>query len=95
MSQAQYKVLASFPPFGGSFELGGVVPGMYPGEARTVVAHAGETITPEGMVPEVHVKFADGMGWLSQFVTTEVKQVTRGMGRGASRPLPSRGGGWL
>jgi hypothetical protein len=95
VSQAQYKVLASFPPFGGSFELGGVVPGMYPGEARTVVAHAGETITPEGMVPEVHVKFADGMGWLSQFVTTEVKQVTRGMGRGASRPLPSRGGGWL
>ncbi len=51
VSQAQYGVLSgmigNLPPFGGSFLTGGVVPGMA-GEARTIIAHGGESVVPAG-----------------------------------------------
>ena len=91
VSQAQYKALQSTPPFGGSFAQGGVVPGPA-GAPRVIVAHGGE---PVGMTPTVHIHFADGMGWLQQFVSVQVQNGTRGQSVGAMRiaGLPgSRGG---
>lgn len=59
---AQYDVLQNFPPYGGSFADGGIVPGPL-GVPRTVIAHGGETITPPEAAgpPNVIVQFADGM----------------------------------
>jgi hypothetical protein len=96
VSQLQYGVLSKLPAFGGHFARGGVVPGL-PGEPRTIIAHGGETVLRQGAgsVPQVHVNFADGMGWLKQFVGVEVKRGTRGSARDAYRTLPGRGGGQL
>ena len=91
VSQAQYAVLQQTPPFGGSFQTGGVVPGPA-GAPRVIVAHGGETV---GGQPQVHIHFADGMGWLQQFVSVQVQNGTRGQSVGAMRiaGLPgSRGG---
>lgn len=51
VSQQQYKVPASMPPYGGSFAAGGIVPGPA-GAPRTVIAHGGE---PIGMTSAMHV----------------------------------------
>lgn len=93
VSQDQYKVLANLPPFGGSFASGGIVPGP-PGAPRLVVAHGGEGIGAPGGA-QVHMHFANGMEWLKNYVRAEIKQETRNMTRGPSRPIPSRGGGLL
>ena len=54
VSQQQYGVLQNLPPFGGSFAAGGMVPGP-PGAARTVIAHGGEFISPNGGSQELHI----------------------------------------
>ncbi len=50
-----------------------------------------------GAVPSVHsnvnVNVSDGMGWLRQFIRTEVNSETRRMAKGG--PLPGRGGGLI
>ena len=54
VSQAQYAALASTPPFGGHFAQGGVVPGPI-GAPRVIVAHGGETVSPQANVSvELH-----------------------------------------
>jgi hypothetical protein len=92
VSQAQYKVLANFPPFAGHFDAGGIVPGPW-GAARTAIVHGGEVISPAGAMPQVSVHVADGMGWLKQFIRVEFKENSRGVARPVGTPLPSRGGG--
>ncbi len=92
VSQRQYQVLADLPPFGGSFASGGIVPGP-PGAPRLVIAHGGEGIG--NLNTKVDLHFANGMEWLKGFVRAEIKQETRNMTRGPSRPIPSRGGGLL
>lgn len=94
VSQAQYKALQNFPDFGGSFSEGGIVPGPL-GSSKLIEAHGGEVVSKAGATPELHLHFANGMEWLRGMIRVEVKQSTRGMGRSASRPLPSRGGGQL
>jgi hypothetical protein len=98
VSERQFKVLRDstdlLPPYGGSFKTGGVVPGPV-GEARTVIAHAGEVITPpnaggDGVTVELH--FADGMQWLEQFVDVRVNQGMRSAARSGARVLPGRSG---
>jgi hypothetical protein len=81
-------------PYGGSFATGGVVPG-YAGEARTIIAHGGETVTPAGGGGNVHVNVANGMGWLSHFIDARITTNTRSSVRRASRRLPSAGGGLI
>jgi hypothetical protein len=93
VSQAQYKVLGQLPRFGGHFAEGGIVPG-YLGEPRMVVAHGGEEILKAGGNRySAHVHVADGMGWLKDLISVEVRRHERGQAVAASRPLPSRGGG--
>ena len=58
--RSQMPTFAAFAraPFGGSFADGGTVPGP-PGAARTIIAHGGETVVPEGGQPitfELHVE---------------------------------------
>jgi hypothetical protein len=88
VANAQFGVLKQWqqtmPPFGGSFADGGIVPGPA-GSPRTIIAHGGETV---GGAPVVHVNFANGMGWLEQFVDVRVEQGTRTSARLASRKLP-------
>lgn len=43
VSQAQTKILAGFPAYGGAFAEGGVVPGPA-GAPRTIIAHGGESV---------------------------------------------------
>lgn len=62
---AQYGAFANLP----KFHKGGVVPGPI-GQERPIMALGGE---PVGMpAPQVNITFADGMGWLKQFVKVEV-----------------------
>lgn len=92
VSQAQYSVLSSLPPFGGSFATGGIVPGPE-GAARMILAHGGETVTPKAAAtPHVSVHFAEGMSWLKEFVDVRVDGKSQRTSRRASRPLPSAGG---
>lgn len=90
-SEAQFDVFRNFPPYGGEFAEGGSVPGPV-GAPRTIVAHGGELVlNPDqqaGLVPEVHVHIADGMGWLRQFVRVEARQTSRDEARRAARGLP-------
>ncbi len=94
VSQQQYKVLATLPPFGGSFATGGMVPGPV-GAARLAVVHGGETVHPVGASSDVHLHFAPGTEWLRDFVRVEVEHQGRRAGRAFYTPLPSRGGGHL
>jgi hypothetical protein len=90
----QYQVLINFPPYAGAYATGGVVPGP-PGAPRTIIAHGGETVLPQGAAPEVHIHFAPGTEWLRDFLRTEVRQQTRKIAMGASNPVPSLGGGLI
>jgi hypothetical protein len=109
VSQAQYGVLSEalgdLPPFGGSFATGGVVPGTL-GEARTIIAHGGERVTPPGADdspadtrPVVHqVIVEDGAvdpRKIRVIAADEVRSQTRHASRLAGRRLPSQGGGGL
>lgn len=82
-------------PRAGSFAGGGVVPGPI-GAPRAAIVHGGEVITDPsngGGRVDVHLHFADGMGWLRQFVRVEVRDENRGIARAAGRALPFGGGG--
>lgn len=95
VSERQFQVLRDFPPYGGSFATGGVVPGP-PGEPRTIIAHGGETITPEGQAGgdvQVILNVAPGMEWLRQFIQVETRRTTRSDARTGARVLAGRGGG--
>jgi hypothetical protein len=100
VSQRQYAVLANLPPYGGSFATGGMVPGAL-GEARTIIAHGGEVITPVGggaataATPHVHVNFTGETAWLKKFVNVEIHNASRVQGRQVNKALPGRGGGVL
>lgn len=67
-----------FAPFAGSFDKGGTVPGPV-GSPQMALVHGGETITPpDAGTPgdagvQVHLHFANGMEWLSEFVSAEVR----------------------
>jgi hypothetical protein len=83
----------SLPPYGGSFQQGGIVPGPL-GAPKTIVAHGGEEVgLPSSN--DVHLHFANGMEWLKDYVSAEVADSTRGMARRAARMMPGRGGGVL
>jgi hypothetical protein len=83
----------SLPPYGGSFQQGGIVPGPL-GAPKTIVAHGGEEVgLPSSN--DVHLHFANGMEWLKDYISAEVQDSTRGMARRASRLMPGRGGGVL
>lgn len=98
VSQDQYRTLSDIgdlPPFGGSFLTGGVVPGA-PGEARTVIAHGGETITPPdaGQVHEHNVILTPKVRGLSleNLIDVRVEHKTRNMARGAKVRPGARAG---
>jgi hypothetical protein len=99
VSERQFKVLRDstdlLPPYGGSFKTGGVVPGPV-GEARTIIAHAGEVITPpnaggDGVTVELH--FADGMR-VARAVRRRPRQrrACASAARSGARVLPGRSG---
>lgn len=94
VSERGFDVLKNFPPYGGQFATGGVVPGPT-GVARTVIAHGGERITPPSQTsgePHVYIKFADGMGWLEKFVSVRVDRGTRRDATRGRRVMPGRAG---
>jgi hypothetical protein len=97
VAERQFDVLRGLPPYGGSFDTGGVVPGPV-GAARTIIAHGGETVVPGGDGGSigdvtVHNHFAPGMEWLERYVDTRIERKGRSASRGATRALPGRGGG--
>lgn len=99
VSQAQYKVLQALPPFGGSFALGGIVPGAL-GEPRTIIAHGGEEISQAGSRAgqghTFHVIVQDGAvdaNRIKVIANGEAQKVTRKIARAAGVGLPGRGGG--
>lgn len=97
VSQAQYGVLndftRGFPPFGGSFDKGGVVPGQL-GEPRMILAHGGEVVTPPERLNGVHVVVEDNrIRVYHNGVEQEVEKVTGRQARKAGRRLPGAGGG--
>jgi hypothetical protein len=98
LSQAQYKVLEQLPPFGGSFAMGGIVPGPV-GAARMVEAHGGETISPPGSgggSTAHYVIVEDGAvdpNKIRVIAGDEYEKRGRKTARRVSRGLPSRGGG--
>lgn len=61
-------------PYVGSFGSGGYVPGP-DGAPALATVHGGEHIGPGP--PEVHVNVADGMEWLKDFVSIEIKESNR------------------
>lgn len=81
------------PPFGGSFALGGMVPGPL-GEARTVIAHGGERITGPDDGSHVRVSVTDERVrvWHND-VEQIVQNTTRTAARHARRRLPGNAGG--
>jgi hypothetical protein len=98
VSERQFKVLRDsadlLPPYGGSFATGGVVPGPA-GEARTIIAHAGEVITPpdgggDGMT--VVLEFRNGLEALAPYIDARVERGMRGAARTGARVLPGRSG---
>lgn len=93
VSQLQYDVFKNFPPFGGQFHTGGVVPGPL-GAERMILAQGGEVVSPAGG-GDVNVRliFPPGMDWLKDKIRVEVEHVTRSQARGAARGLSGRGGG--
>lgn len=91
VSQQQYKVFANLPPFGGSFALGGVVPGAL-GEPRTIIAHGGERILKDGQDNvHVHLHVEDGAVDKSK-IRTIVRDENRRTARHAGQRRPSAGG---
>jgi 3D (Asp-Asp-Asp) domain-containing protein len=93
VSQAQYPVIASLPPYGGSFADGGVVPGP-PGAPRTVIAHGGETVGQ----PVVTVIVEDGAvdpNKIRVIAGGAAQEVVRRASRDGGRVLPGAGGGLL
>jgi hypothetical protein len=77
------------PPFGGSFQTGGVVPGPV-GAARTIIAHGGEYVSSTGGV-QVQVIVHDGAvdpNKIEVIATNAAVQVTRNQARLGSRGLP-------
>jgi hypothetical protein len=93
VSERQFDVLKNFPAFGGSFATGGVVPGPA-GAPRTIIAHGGETIVPEGGAgPSVRVVIQDER--VRVFVDDVEQIVERTMRREArrgGRVMPGRPG---
>lgn len=71
VSQAQYGVLSGqmygmgrgLPSYAGSYASGGIVPG-FPGEPKTIIAHAGEMVS--NGTPTVELHFASGHGVAQQ-----------------------------
>jgi hypothetical protein len=88
-------VLSNLPPFGGSFAMGGPVPGPV-GAARTIIAHGGETIAQAAVSsdPAVHVHI-DRKSDLAKLIDVRVEKGLRTTARRAGRRLPSRGGGQM
>jgi hypothetical protein len=76
--------------------MGGVVPGPV-GAARTVIAHAGESISGgSGEPAEVKIVVQDGAvdpNKIAVIARGVSAQITREMGRNVYRGLPGRGGG--
>jgi phage-related minor tail protein len=92
VSQAQYDVFSN-APFGGIFHQGGTVPGPI-GAPRMILAQGGEVVLSNDAVsngPAVSVNFANGMGWLRDFVDVRVDNQTRAQGRRSERQLPGQG----
>jgi len=91
------QAIASLPPFGGSFQAGGIVPGAL-GEPRTIIAHGGEKVTPasNGQATRVMVRMEDHRTrvWVDD-VEQHVQQATSVAARHARRNLPGRAGGIL
>lgn len=98
IEEAQKRVLDSLPPFGGSFALGGEVPGPR-GAARTVIAHGGETINPVGGSDSpivVQIIVEDGAvdaGKIRAIADQAVDVRVRRGGRAAGRRMPGGPGG--
>jgi hypothetical protein len=101
-SQASgFKILTdamkNMPAFGGSFQTGGIVPGPL-GEARTIIAHGGETVTPpeqqrqQPMRMTIQISDQTTRVWLDD-VEQIVQQATNTAARHARRSLPGRAGG--
>jgi hypothetical protein len=97
-STAQTAILGNLgnllPPYGGSFATGGVVPGPL-GEARTIIAHGGETVTPLGGDPtRVAVRVEDHRTrvWVDDVEHT-VNMANNRAVRHARRGLAGNGGG--
>lgn len=84
---------AQLPPFAGTFHRGGVIPGPV-GAERTAIVQAGEGISAVGATPKVEIVFADGMGWLADFVDVRAEgvMVRRTRSAAASRGFPSSTG---
>jgi len=91
--------LRTMPPFAGSFQEGGVVPGPL-GEARTIIAHGGETVTPAAQPSQSQqpmrmlIRMEDNTTrvWLDD-VEQQVQMSTSTAARHARRGLPGRAGG--
>lgn len=79
-------------PFAGSFQTGGVVPGL-PSQASMAIVHGQERIIPSGDAPNVQVILGPGMEWLDRYIEVKVDGVTRKQANPARAPLPGRGGG--
>ncbi|HTE59540.1 MAG TPA: hypothetical protein VK631_04270, partial [Solirubrobacteraceae bacterium] len=102
VSESQFKVLRDMPPYGGSFDTGGVVPGPV-GAPRTIVAHGGEGVfTPDQMAaggqPSFVVIVQDGAvreDKIKVIAGREAERITRQQARAGARGLPGRGGGGL
>lgn len=95
--QVLTNALKSLPPFGGGFETGGIVPGPL-GEARTVIAHGGESITPPGQSKpmQIQIRLEDNRTLVSvDGVQQSVTATTNTAARHARRNLPGRAGGLL
>ena len=72
--------IVEFARYGGydalpKFHSGGVIPGPR-GQEVPIMAQAGETVVPNGGLGDVKVEvnFADGMGWLKDFVDVRVSE---------------------
>jgi hypothetical protein len=82
------------PPYGGSFQTGGVVPGPL-GTPRTIIAHGGERVSQTGEI-QVQVVILDGAvdpDKIQVVATNAAVQVVRSQARSGSRVLPGAGGG--
>jgi murein DD-endopeptidase MepM/ murein hydrolase activator NlpD len=89
------QAINSLPPFGGSFQTGGIVPGPL-GEARTIIAHGGETITPSQPQMRMLIRLEDNRTRIFvDDVEQQVHVTTTTAARHARRQLPGAGGGLL
>lgn len=85
-----FSALDSLPPFGGVFHSGGIVPGAL-GSERTIIARAGETVSPAGAHVRVVMEDHRTRVFVND-VEQAIEQAGRRTSRTASRRLPGSTG---